>query len=208
MGFSCEKLFSECNEYDSLCQSKFNILSFKSSKFDMKQEILLIKHVLNIETSLKKHVQHSFIKYFSDTWVNQVVNKYLNCLVFAICKNDIWKLLLNKEMEWCQKSSIRMFSKLWQYQIVWYLFAGFKTIILCSVPLYDLSNTCFLLRYDSWKLQLESWNTNHESLNQTMVDTDERTGVYRFNQIYGKWNDTGQWSSFRQGSCWPVQWEA
>ena len=31
------------------------------------------------------------------------------------------------------KSSIRMFSKLWQCQTVWYLFASFKTIILCSL---------------------------------------------------------------------------
>ena len=43
------------------------------------------------------------------------------------------KLLLSKEMEWCQKLLIRMFSKLWQYQIIWYLFAGFRIITLCSV---------------------------------------------------------------------------
>ena len=36
-------------------------------------------------------------------------------------------------MEWCQKLSIRMFLKLWQYRIIWYLFTGFKIIILCSV---------------------------------------------------------------------------
>ena len=27
---------------------------------------------------------------------------------------------------------------------------------------------CFLLKYGSWKLQLESWNTNHEWLNRTL----------------------------------------
>ena len=32
--------------------------------------------------------------------------------------------------------------------------------------LYDLWN--MLLKYGSWKLQLESWNTNHESLNWTL----------------------------------------
>ena len=32
--------------------------------------------------------------------------------------------------------------------------------------LYDSWNKCFLLKYGSWKLQLESWNMNHESLNQ------------------------------------------
>ena len=62
-----------------------------------------------------------------------------------------------------------MFSKLWQYQIIWYLFAGFKTTTLCSVrSFYDSWNMFFLLKYDSWKLQLESWNTNHESLNQSL----------------------------------------
>ena len=30
--------------------------------------------------------------------------------------------------------------------------------------LHDSWNTHFLLKYDSWKLQLESWKTNHESL--------------------------------------------
>ena len=45
------------------------------------------------------------------------------------------KLLLNKEMEWCRKPSIRMFSKLSQYGITWFLFAGYlvKDQILCSV---------------------------------------------------------------------------
>ena len=52
---SGDKIFSKCNEYDSWLQSKFNILSFKLNKFDMKQEIL-----------------------FSGATVNQVVNKYLN----------------------------------------------------------------------------------------------------------------------------------
>ena len=27
---------------------------------------------------------------------------------------------------------------------------------------------CFPLKYGSWKLQLESWKKNHESLNQTL----------------------------------------
>ena len=39
----------------------------------MTQEILFIKHVLNIETSLK-NMLHSFMKYFSGALVNQVVN--------------------------------------------------------------------------------------------------------------------------------------
>ena len=40
---------------------------------------------------------------------------------------------------------------------IWYLFAGFMAVILCSV------------QYESLKLQLESWITDHESLNQTLV---------------------------------------
>ena len=50
---SSEKIFSKYDEHDSWLQSEFIILSFKSHKFDMKQEILLIKYVLNIKTSLK-----------------------------------------------------------------------------------------------------------------------------------------------------------
>ena len=37
----------------SWLQSKFTVLSFKSNKFDLKQEILLIRLLLNIENSLK-----------------------------------------------------------------------------------------------------------------------------------------------------------
>ena len=38
-------------------------------------------------------------------------------------------------------------------------------LVLCS-----LNTFCeiFLLEYGPWKLQLESWNTNHELLNQTL----------------------------------------
>ena len=50
-------------------------------------------------------------------------------------------------------------------QIIWYLFAGLKPIILCSVHSFDLWSMCFEQKYDSQKLQLESWNMNHKSLN-------------------------------------------
>ena len=36
------------------------------------------------------------------------------------------------------------------------------------LTLYDSWNMPFLLKYGSWKLQLESWNTNYESLNRTL----------------------------------------
>ena len=58
--------------------------------------------------------------------------------------------------------------KLWHCQIIWYLFAGFKAIILCSVHSRWFVKYVFLLKYDSWKLQLESWNTNHKLLNRTL----------------------------------------
>ena len=38
--------------------------------------------------------------------------------------------------------------------------------MFCS--LYMIRKECFLLKHGSWKLQLESWNTNHESLNRTL----------------------------------------
>ena len=62
-----------------------------------------------------------------------------------------------------------MLVKLWRCRIISFLFVGFKTIILCSIvgrlmfySLYDSRNIWFLLKYGSW-------NTNHESLNQTLV---------------------------------------
>ena len=112
------------------------------------------------------------MKYFSGARVNQVVHVWF--LQFA-------KMMFEKEMEWCQKSSIRMFSILWQYRIIWYLFAGFKTITLCSVhSIYDSWNMFFLLKYDLWKLQLESWNTNHESLNRTLNLYDSESAMLLF----------------------------
>ena len=43
------------------------------------------------------------------------------------------KLLLDKELDDAGILSIRMFSKLWHCRIILFLFARFKTIILCSV---------------------------------------------------------------------------
>ena len=51
----------------------------------------------------------------------------------------------------------RMFLKLWHYHIILYLFADFKTMILCLFTVYDSWNTFFLLKYGWWKLQPESW---------------------------------------------------
>ena len=51
-----------------------------------------------------------------------------------------------------------MFSKLWQCQIIWYLFAGFKAIVLCLCTVYDSWNTCFLLNMGCENFYiLDSW---------------------------------------------------
>ena len=69
-----------------------------------------------------------------------------------------------------------MLLKLWPCRVIWFLFEGFKTIILCSIvcrlmfhSLYDSWNIWILLKYSSWKLQLESWNTNHEFAKSNLV---------------------------------------
>ena len=91
----------------------------------------------------------------------------VNCLVFSICHVRLCKrwCLQNfysvKRNGLCWKSLIRMF---WQCLIIWYLSVGFKTIILCSIHSIRLVKICFLQKYNSWKPQLELWNTNHESL--------------------------------------------
>ena len=91
-----------------------------------------------------------------------------NMLFLALWKTMLTKLFSVKRNRWCWKLLIRMFLKLWQYRIIWHLFAGFKTIILCSVHSAWFVKMYFLLKYGSWKPQLESWNTNHESLNWTL----------------------------------------
>ena len=59
-------------------QSKCNNLSFKSNQFNLKHETLLIRRLLDIETSSKERVLHNFLKYFPGAGVNQILNKYLN----------------------------------------------------------------------------------------------------------------------------------
>ena len=96
----------------------------------------------------------------------------LDCLVVAICyfqlfKNDVWKLLLGKEMEWCWKLLITKFSKLWHYQIIWYLFADCKTVNLCSV------HSIWFMKFfaEIWlvKNSTRIINTNHELSSLALV---------------------------------------
>ena len=81
---------------------------------------------------LKVNVSHNFTKYFCGARVNEIVN---NCPAFAICY--LWvikKTFALKKNRWSWNLSIRIMKiKSWHCQIIWYLFAGFKTIIFCSV---------------------------------------------------------------------------
>ena len=52
--------------------------------------------------------------------------------------------------------------------IIWYLFAGLN-LVFCLF--YIIREVCFQQKYDSRKLQLESRNTNHQSLNWTLKVT-------------------------------------
>ena len=117
-----------------------------------------------------------FIYYFDNflKWYIFVLQDKLKFLVlhhFMKCflKIMFTKLLLDEERNgWWWISLIRMFLKLSQCGIIWYLLAGFKTIILWSVHFIQLVKYV-LLKYGSWKLQLEFWNMNHELLKVTFA---------------------------------------
>ena len=51
-----------------------NLISLVLNQFDLKHGILLIIEYLN---HLTETVLHNFMKYFSDTQINQIVNRYL-----------------------------------------------------------------------------------------------------------------------------------
>ena len=65
------------------CQAKFDILSFKSKKFDLKLEILMIRHLLNIETYLKGMCCIILQNFF---WcpINQIVNISMFSCFFSV----------------------------------------------------------------------------------------------------------------------------
>ena len=87
-----------------------------------------------------------------------------NCLVFAIRYVRLCKKLYNFYLT--KKWMIMGIVDKNDYQIIWYLFADLN-LVFC--PFYMIREVCFQQKYDSWKPQLESWNTNHESLNRTLV---------------------------------------
>ena len=72
----------------------------------------------------------------------------LQFAVFDSVKNDVCKTFARYRIGWCWKSLIRMFLKLWHDHIIWYLFPGLRTIILCSVwSLWFVKYTFFLCIY-------------------------------------------------------------
>ena len=74
------------------------------------------------------------------------------------CSIKIWMMLVMVD---------RMFLKLRQCQIIWHLLANFQIIILCLI--YSMRFVKSVLKHGSWKRQLESVSTNHESLNRTLL---------------------------------------
>ena len=62
--------------------------------------------------------------------------EWLSCLcnvLFSVRKKWCLQTLARQRNGWWWTLSIRMFLKVWLCRIIWYLFAGFKTITLCSV---------------------------------------------------------------------------
>ena len=96
-------------------------------------------------------------------WLSRLCN-----LLFPPPQKMFSKTFARQTNGWCCKSSRRASLKLWHYQLIWFLVAGLKTIILCSVHSVWFLKHAFT--YGPWKFQLESWNMNHESLNQTLCD--------------------------------------
>ena len=88
-------------------------------------------------------------------------------LILALWKMIFTKLLLNRKiwmmLEIIDKNVFRTMT------IIWYLFVGFMTIILRSLHYIRFLKICFLLKYGSWKPQLESRNSNQKSLNWTLL---------------------------------------
>ena len=82
-------------------------------------------------------------------------------VILGNIKIDVYKTF-TRQRNGFWKSPISMFLKVWQDRIVWYLFGGLKTITLCFIHSTWLEKYLFSTIYGSWKLQTESWNTNHE----------------------------------------------
>ena len=67
----------------------------------------IMTYISILQDKSKFVLLHNFVKYFSDTRLNQIVNKYFELIiVLQFAKMMFEKLLLAKEMEWCWKSEI------------------------------------------------------------------------------------------------------
>ena len=97
----------------------------------------------------------------------------VDCLIFSVCYfwfRKKWCLqnfcLINKWMmlEIVDKSAFEAMT-MPDNLILICRFRGCN-LVFCS--LYMIHKICFLLKYDLWKLQQESWNTNPKSLNRTL----------------------------------------
>ena len=114
---------------------------------------------------------NNFTKYFSGTTVYEIVN---NCLIFAICYLRVrkkWFLqnFARQRNGCCCKSSIRML-KFWHCQIIMYLFAGFKTMILCSI--HSLWFVKYVRSAKIWSVKTSTRIVKYESRvvkNQTIL---------------------------------------
>ena len=84
-------------------------------------------------------------------------------------KLEAYKTFAWQKDWWSLKSLIGMFLKLLPYWIIWYLFVGFKTIILCSVHSIHFMKYVLSAKYGLWKGKVESWNMNHKLLNQILM---------------------------------------
>ena len=114
--------FSECNEHYFLISNQISLVWNTKCYWSDVHWILEIFRKILIW-----HPSKSNSKY-----LNSYLSRLCHFFIFDSVKIMFEKLSLNKEMGRCWKSLIRMLLKLRCCQIT-YLFAGFKTIILCSV---------------------------------------------------------------------------
>ena len=90
--------------------------------------------------------------------------------------------------------SIRMFLKLWHCQIIWYLFAGLKTMILCFFTLYDSWN---VFPTKLWFLKTSTRIMKYDSRIMKL-----NPGIYRYIYVLYTWvvmRGPRGWSPARKG---------
>ena len=94
--------------------------------------------------------------------------------IYGSVKNDVYKKFAWQRNGWYWKSAIRTLLKLWHCQIIWDLFAGFKTIILYSFHCILIAKyiftakVCFvktvarIVKYESWVAKSIPDNTKNK----------------------------------------------